>query len=98
MANPAVVVDFVANTKDLNRGFAEAKGGAAGFGTKLKGLAKAGAVGAAAAGVAGLTAVLKTGISEYAEAQKVGAQTNAVITSTGKAANVTAGHVSDLAT
>jgi hypothetical protein len=43
VANPAVVVDFVANTKDLSKGFDEAGRKAGGFGSKLKGFAKAGA-------------------------------------------------------
>jgi hypothetical protein len=97
MANPAIVVDFVANTKDLNRGFNQAGGASSSFGTKLKSLAKTGALAAGAAGIAGLTAAVKIGISEYAEAAKVTAQTNAVIKSTGKAAGVSTKQVQDLA-
>ena len=97
MGNPAVVVDFVANTKDLQRGFGRASGASSGFGAKLKSLGKAGLVGAAAAGVAGLTAAVKIGISEFQDAQKVTAQTNAVIKSTGKSAGVTTKQVQDLA-
>jgi hypothetical protein len=93
VANPAVVVDFVANTKDLSKGFDEAGRKAGGFGSKLKGFAKAGAL----AGFAALTASLKVGVDEFSEAQKVAAQTDAVLKSTGKAAGVTAEGVSALA-
>src|SRR5690348_5185490 len=44
-----------------------------------------------------VTDVLKESVAEAREAQKIGAQTTAVIKSTGGAANVTAGHVHDLA-
>jgi phage-related minor tail protein len=51
-----------------------------------------------AVGAAGLAGAVKDSIGEYREAQKVGAQTNAVIKSTGGAAGVSAKHVGDLAT
>jgi len=97
MANPSIVVDFVANTGDLAAGFRKAQGHAEGFGSKLKGLAKGGALAAGAAGLGALTASVKIGIDEFAEASKVTAQTESVLKSTGKAANVTAGHVGKLA-
>jgi hypothetical protein len=49
-------------------------------------------------GAYGLVSAARAAFSEMAEAQKVTAQTNAVIKSTGKAANVSAKHVDDLAT
>lgn len=67
------------------------------LGSKLKGLGKAVAVGGAIAGVAALGATIRQGIMEYTEAAKVGAQTNAVIKSTGGAANVSAADVNKLA-
>src|SRR6188768_2779193 len=91
--NPAIVVDFVANTKDLQAGFKSASGAASGFGSKLKGAA----LGVATAGFAALAAGVKIGADEFAEASKVAAQTTSVLKSTGGAANVTAGHVSKLA-
>src|ERR1700754_3305060 len=48
-------------------------------------------------GVAGLAGGVKSAVSEYQEAVKVGAQTTAVLKSTGGAANVTAKHIQNLA-
>lgn len=98
MANPQVIVDFIADTSRLNKGFTEAGSGAQGFGSKVKGLAKAGVVAAGAAGLAALTATLKIGVDEFTNAAKVSAQTEAVIKSTGGAAGVTAKQVDRLAT
>lgn len=95
--NPTVVVDFVANTRDLSSGVSQASRQTSGFGASLKSMGKAGALAAGAAGIGAVVATLKIGIDEYAEASKVAAQTNAVIKSTGGAANVTAKHVSGLA-
>src|SRR5215471_14259180 len=92
MANPAIVVDFIANTKDLQKGLSEATGKTAGFGDKLKTLGKV----AGAAALGGLVATLKIGVSEFANASKVAAQTNSVLKSTGGAAGVTADQVSKL--
>jgi hypothetical protein len=97
MANPSIVVNFKANTADLQKGIKDAEQGTKSFGSKLKSLGKTGALAAGAAGVGALVYTLKTGISEYAQSSKVAAQTNAVIKSTGKAANVSAKEVSDLA-
>ena len=98
MANPTVIVDFVANTSQLQKGMSRAGDAAGGFAGKLGSLAKGGAIGAAIAGVAGLAATLKIGFDEFNQGQQVAAQTNAVIKSTGGIANVTAGHVDKLAT
>jgi len=97
MANPSIVVDFVANTKDLQAGFRQAQGHADGFGSKLKGLAKGGALAAGAAGIGALTATMKIGIDEFSEASKVSAQTEAALKSTGGAAGTTAKHIGTLA-
>jgi hypothetical protein len=93
MPNPAVVVDFVANTKDLSKGFDDASRKAGRFGGKVKGIGLAGA----AAGFAALAGAVKLGVDEFGEAQKVGAQTDAVLKSTGDAAKVSAGHIGTLA-
>lgn len=67
----------------------------------FKRVGKAAAVGGlavAAAGVTGFVAIMRTGWQELSEGQKVVAQTNAVIKSTGGVANVSAKAVSDYAT
>lgn len=97
MSNPQVVVDFVSNTTGLSSGMKQAGAGAQGFGSKLKGLARAGVVAGGAAGLAALTGTLKVGIDELSQSSKVAAQTAAVIKSTGGAAGVTAKQVGDLA-
>jgi Prophage tail length tape measure protein len=91
--NPQIVVEYVAKTADLKAGMDDAGKATGGFKSKLAGLGKAGAL----AGLAAIGATLKVGISEWQESTKVAAQTQAVLKSTGNAANVTAGHVSDLA-
>src|SRR5262245_9044625 len=60
-------------------------------------MAKVGVAGAAGAFI-GFGLALHRGFAEVAESQKVMAQTNAVLRSTGNAANVTAKHVDKLAT
>jgi hypothetical protein len=57
-----------------------------------KNIGKAGLAGA----VVGLGAAVKIGVGEFMEAQKVTAQTNAVIKSTGGVANVSAEQVGKL--
>jgi len=97
MANPQVIVDFIANTKDLTKGVSTADGATGGFKGRLQQLGKAGLIAAGAAGLGALVGTLKTGIAEFSESQKVAAQTEAVIKSTGGAAGVTAKQVSALA-
>ena len=97
MANPAVTVEFLADTAALTRGMRKAEGQTKSLGSKIGSMGKVGAVAAGAAGVGALVATVKIGIGEFAQAQKVAAQTNAVIKSTGGVAKVSAGHVDDLA-
>ena len=97
MANPQVVVDFIANTSKLTAGFSQAGSGATGFGSKIKGMARAGVAAAGAAGLAALAATVKIGADEMSQAAKVSAQTAAVLKSTGGAAGVSAKQVSALA-
>jgi hypothetical protein len=97
MANPAIIVDFVANTDKLNAGFRAAGQQTQGFGSKLKGMGKAAVVAGGAAGLAALTGTLKVGIDEMTEASKVSAQTAAVLKSTGGAAGISARGVAKLA-
>src|SRR6266511_2404822 len=86
-----------ADTRDFDRGMDKSDNKAKGFTSTLGGVAKAGVFAAGAAGVGALVYTLKTGIGEWAESQKVAAQTEAVLKSTGSSAHVTAGMVSDLA-
>jgi len=97
MANPAIIVDFIANTGDLQAGFRKAQGATSSFGSRLKGIGKASLAAAGTAGIGALVATVKTGIDEFSEASKVSAQTAAAIKSTGGAAGVTAGDISKLA-
>ena len=98
MADATVVVDFIANTKGLAKGAQEAQSHGSKIGSALSGIGKAGLIAGGAAGVGALVAGLKIGIDEFQEGQLVASQTAAVLKSTGHAAQVTAGHVSELAT
>lgn len=60
-------------------------------------VAKFAAAGLGTAAGIGLAWAAKTGFQEFQDGQKVAAQTNAVLKSTGGAAGVTADHISDLA-
>lgn len=64
---------------------------------KIASAMKVGMVGAAAGMGLALAGMAKVGIEELANAQKVTAQTEAVLRSTGGAANVTRGHILELA-
>lgn len=76
----------------FNRELGQAEGRSHRFHSALK----AGAIGAAAA-LGGLAIVARLGWSEFSENARVSALTASTIRSTGGAANVTAGHISDLA-
>jgi hypothetical protein len=97
VANPQIVVDFIANTTGLATGFKDADRSSSKFSSSLKGLAATGALAAGAAGVGALVFTLKTGFGEFQDSQKVAAQTAAVLKSTGDAANVSADQVAELA-
>jgi phage-related protein len=91
-------VQIVGDASSLKRALGDAEGHTSKFGSALGGVAKAGVLAAGAAGIGGLFVTLKAGIDDYKESAKVGAQTTAVIKSTGGAARVTAKDVGDLAT
>lgn len=93
-----ISVEIVGDASSLKRAFNDASDHSSRFGSALGGMAKAGALAAGTAGLGGLFITMKAGISEFSQAQKVTAQTNAVIKSTGGAANITAGQVDKLAT
>ena len=78
----ALTVPIVADTSGLIRGLNQGTSGLRKFG-KMAAL-----IGGAAA-LGGLVATLKIGVDEFMQAQKVMAQTGAVLKSTGGAANVT---------
>lgn len=92
-----IEIEIVGDTKNFQSALGKASGSADSFGSSLGKMAKYGALAIGAAGIGGLAVVLKQGIAEFSEASKVGAQTNAVLKSTGQAANVTAKEVSGLA-
>ena len=91
-----VEVELIGDSSSLERAFGRAQksGGklSKAFSTGLKAAAGVGVV-----ALGGLTVAAKIGFDEFQAGQKVMAQTNAVIKSTGGIANVTAKHVDDLA-
>ena len=97
MANPQVIVEFIAKVDDLKKGFAQAETASESTGSKLKNLGKVALAAAGAAGLGALVYTLHAGIEEFTDHAKVAAQTTAVLKSTGGAANVTAKHVDELA-
>ena len=97
MANPQIIVEYVAKTDQLVKGMRSAGKETESFGGRMKGMGKAALVAGGAAGVAALAASVKIGVDEMTEAAKVGAQTEAVLKSTGGAAGVSSKQVADLA-
>jgi hypothetical protein len=94
-----VQVEIVGDTRNLERAFGRAskEGGKLERGLKAVGKASAIAIGAGVgAGLVGVAFAARASIKEFADAQKVTAQTNAVLKSTGGIANVTAKHVNAL--
>lgn len=79
------------------KGFAQAETASESTGSKLKNLGKVALAAAGAAGLGALVYTLHTGITEFTDHAKVAAQTGAVLKSTGGAAHVTAKHVDELA-
>lgn len=85
-----VVVAFVADTGRFDKGADQVSGRLRGVATGIEGIAK---LGAAFAGVSFFGSM----ISEARDAERTGRQTEAVLRSTGGAANVTAKQIGDLA-
>lgn len=92
-----LVVEIIGDASSFNKALDSSTSRTRSFGSSLGRMAKVGALAAGAAGIGGLFVTLRAGISEYTEASKVGAQTNAVIKSTGGVANVSARQVDALA-
>jgi hypothetical protein len=88
-------IEIIGNERDAVRALGSVHHHAGRLGGVLKGTVVAGAA-AAGAALAGLGVAAKVGFDEFSEGQKVAAQTNAVIKSTGGVANVTAAHVDAL--
>lgn len=87
----ALVVPIIADTSGLTRGLTQGTSGLRKFG-------KMAAIVGGAAALGGLVATLKIGVDEFMTAQKVMAQTGAVLKSTGGAANVTSKQITDMST
>ena len=104
-----LIVEIVGDASSLERAFKKSSASARRFesGVEKTQTKSRRAFGGMARGVAGLAgsfigaygliSVARTAFGEMAEAQKVGAQTNAVLKSTGKVAGVSAKHVETLA-
>lgn len=91
-----IEVELVGDSRSLERAFSRGQGAGSKLG-KTIGTGLKVAAGVGAAGLAGLAVVAKVGFDEFNQGQKVAAQTNAVLKSTGRVANVTAKQVDDLA-
>lgn len=96
MAGKSVVVAILADTKKFNSGMDEAGRKGKGFGGVLGGIGKLAVAGLAAAGTAAV-GFIALSVRAAAAAQKVSAQTEAVLTSTGSAAGKSAAQISKLA-
>jgi hypothetical protein len=86
-----------ADTGRFNRDMAQAESRTHKTGAAFGKFGKAAVLAGGAAGVGALAYGLKIGIGEFMQGQKVAAQTNAVLKSTGSIAHVTAEHVDELA-
>lgn len=98
--NDRDLAELKTRAKDVHKALgsdleAEAGRGSAAM-SKFGGVAKGLAIGLAGAGVASLAGAAKLGWDEFKQGQAVAAQTAAVLKSTGGAANVTAGEISNL--
>ena len=100
MADRTLTVKIVGDSRSLERAFSRSSRATETFGQRtnraLRSFTKGLAFGGVAASVGGLAAALKVGIDEFSDAQKVAAQTGAVLRSTGGVANVTAKQIESL--
>lgn len=88
-----VTVKFLGDISDLKKATEDADGALGKIGSSIGGIAKT----AAAVGIPALVGFGGAALTAFADAEKVGAQTEAVLKSTGSAAHVTAGQVGELA-
>lgn len=94
-------VEIVGDSRDLERALRNSSRAATGFGSAMSKMGRVvglAALGAGAAITAGFVVTLKRGFDELSESQKVMAQTEAALKSTGAVANVTAKDIESLAT
>lgn len=96
MARSTVAVRFTGDVASLKRSIDQVEGRLSGMGGKLKTLGKFAAVGAGATVVA-IGAIGKSALESLGRIERIGAQTDAVIRSTGGAAGVTRKQIDDLA-
>lgn len=89
-----IEVEILGDASSYQRALGQAQGKT----SKFSQIAKGALIGGVAAGMYAVGKAAKIGWDEFNQGQKVAAQTAAVLKSTGGAANVTASHVSDLAT
>lgn len=96
-----IEIQIVGDPSSASRAFREVSHEAESFGSHASSvlgmLGKTAALTAGAAGLGALAITLKTGYADWKEGTKITAQTEAVLKSTGGAANVTAGEVDGLA-
>jgi hypothetical protein len=84
-----IIIPIGVDTSGLTRGLSQGTSGLRKFG-------KMAAIVGGAAALGGLVATVKVGIDEFMAAQKVVAQTGAVLKSTGRVANVTAENIAEM--
>ena len=84
-----IIIPIGVDTSGLTRGLSQGTSGLRKFG-------KMAAIVGGAAALGGLVATVKVGIDEFMTAQKVVAQTGAVLKSTGRVANVTAENIAEM--
>jgi hypothetical protein len=97
MSGQTLEVKIIGDPSSVKRAFSEVNDAGGKLHGFLTGAFKTG-LAAAGGGLVALGGFAKIGFSEFMDASKVTAQTNAVIKSTGGAANVTADQVNKLAT
>ena len=97
MARHRIQLEITGDSRSVERAFRNAGKAGSGFGRTMKNVGKVAAVGFGTA-MLGVGLAMRRGFGELAEAQKVAAQTNAVLRSTGGVANVTAKRVDKLST
>lgn len=96
MATRKLTVEIVGDSRSLERAFRRAGNAGSDFSRNMKRIAYGAGVAVGGAFLA-MGLALRRGFKEFMEGQKVAAQTNAVLHSTGGIANVTAKHVDTMA-
>jgi phage-related protein len=97
MPSRKLEVEIIGDASSLHRSLGKASDAGDGFGRSLGRIGKYAGLALGGAALGGLAVTLRAGVKEFTEATQVAAQTQAVLTSTGKAAHVTAKEVDTLA-